>query len=110
MNVHTKLPCSLPGRNPSKSAVRGLRAKVTEVVREWYLNDHYLDKVSVRKTVQATHMTLNAYISEIKDKQWASCVEVAASLQILKAAAAIHIKKTCLTAGEKPSLGDGKST
>ena len=73
-------------RTPSPTAVHDLRQRVAQKIYEEYVQNGVLASTSVRSVIQSIGLTLNAFLADIKHKQWASQIEMAAAADHLNLA------------------------
>ena len=91
MPNHCAYQCVLKaaGITPTKKAVSNLRSMTADKIYEAYINYDRIAGLDVRGTVQASDLTLEAYLASIRHSQWASAVEAAAAAQVFQVAMAI---------------------
>ena len=101
---HCAYQCVLKaaGTSPTMKAVQSLRNKTADKVYQAYINDEQIAALDVRAVVQASDMTLQAYLAAVRHTQWASAVEIAFAAQIVNISIAIKTKDTEVVLGNVP--------
>ena len=71
------------GIKESKEELSHLRACTSQVVKTMFLDDEYVGEVGVRNLINQSGHTLNAYLAQVRHRQWASIVEACAAALVL---------------------------
>ena len=81
------------GKKTTKENVQELRNQVASLVYEAVVNDQVFGGVRAREYVAREEMSLNAYLADVRDSQWASYMEMVLAAKIEKASVMLNMQK-----------------
>ena len=70
-----------------------LRNQVANLVYEAVVNDQMFGGVRARDYVAREEMSLNAYLADIRDSQWASYMEMVLAVKVEKGSVMLNMQK-----------------
>ena len=90
------------GMAVTMKAVMQLRASTADMIYDAYINYEEIAGINVREIVQASDLTLSAYLTSIRNSQWASVAEAAAAPQVCQVDMAIQTEDVYVLSGLQP--------